>query len=70
MCELTLEAAGLDRDKEEWRQLSRDTRSMARKAMQMVRFYRDLGCTLEAASYYHQAMRARRWANEWMREYT
>lgn len=68
MCELTLEAAGLDRDKEEWRQLSRETRRMARKAMEAARIARDAGMPMEAASYFRSALRARQWANEWMRE--
>lgn len=68
MCELTLEAAGIDRDKEEWRSLARMTRKTARKAMKAARIARDAGMLMESASYFRSALRARQWANEWMRE--
>lgn len=68
MCELTLEAAGIDRDKEEWRKLAKNMRDIAHRSLKMARIAKLDGAVCEAASWLNQARRSRRWANEFARD--
>lgn len=68
MCELTLEAAGIPSEKAEWRRLAEDSRRLAHQCLSAAKAMRDSGDSLMALSYLRNALRARQWANDWMRD--
>jgi hypothetical protein len=68
MCELTLEAAGIPSEKAEWRRLAEDSRRLAHQSITIAKAMRDSGDSMMALSYLRSALRARQWANDWMKD--